>query len=61
MAVGMAGPSKRSRESRPQSGDIVHALCQTGRQFYDRGWVLGASGNFSAIVSRIPLRLAITA
>jgi methylthioribulose-1-phosphate dehydratase len=26
-----------------------------------RGWVLGTSGNFSAVVSRRPLRLAITA
>lgn len=31
-----------------------------GRDFYGRGWVLGTSGNFSAVVSRDPLRLAIT-
>ncbi|MDQ2939460.1 MAG: methylthioribulose 1-phosphate dehydratase [Actinomycetota bacterium] len=31
-----------------------------GREFHSRGWVLGTSGNFSAIVSRTPLRLAIT-
>ena len=28
---------------------------------YARGWALGTSGNFSAVVSREPLRLAITA
>ena len=28
--------------------------------FYARGWVLGTSGNFSAVVARKPLRLAIT-
>jgi methylthioribulose-1-phosphate dehydratase len=36
-------------------------LTAVGRRFYDRGWVLGTSGNFSAVVSRDPLRLAITA
>jgi methylthioribulose-1-phosphate dehydratase len=28
---------------------------------YARGWTLGTSGNFSAVISRRPLRLAITA
>ena len=37
------------------------ALAALGRRFYDRGWVLGTSGNFSAVVSRRPFRLAITA
>ena len=36
-------------------------LCAIGRQFYERGWVLGTSGNFSAVLSPEPLRLAITA
>jgi methylthioribulose-1-phosphate dehydratase len=36
-------------------------LAATGRRFYMRGWALGTSGNFSAVVSRAPLRLAITA
>jgi methylthioribulose-1-phosphate dehydratase len=35
-------------------------LTQTGKNFYGRGWVLGSSGNFSAVTSRDPLRLAIT-
>jgi len=35
-------------------------LAEIGRSFYARGWVLGTSGNFSAMVSREPLRLAIT-
>lgn len=35
-------------------------LAEIARAFYARGWVLGTSGNFSAIVSRGPLRLAIT-
>jgi methylthioribulose-1-phosphate dehydratase len=37
------------------------ALAAIGRAFYTRGWALGTSGNFSAVVSRRPLRLAITA
>ena len=35
-------------------------LAEIGRRFYQRGWVLGTSGNFSAVVSRDPVRLAIT-
>jgi methylthioribulose-1-phosphate dehydratase len=37
------------------------ALAAIGRAFYARGWALGTSGNFSAVVSQRPLRLAITA
>ncbi len=37
------------------------ALAKAGKSFYERGWVLGTAGNFSAVVSREPLRLAITA
>ena len=36
------------------------ALAGIGRRFYDRGWVLGTSGNFSALIDRKPLRLVIT-
>jgi methylthioribulose-1-phosphate dehydratase len=35
-------------------------LAEAGRGFYSRGWALGTSGNFSAVISREPLRLAIT-
>lgn len=35
-------------------------LAEIGRAFYSRGWALGTSGNFSAVTSRQPLRLAIT-
>src|SRR5712692_3489835 len=37
------------------------ALVEAGRSFYARGWALGTSGNFSAVLRRDPLRLAITA
>jgi methylthioribulose-1-phosphate dehydratase len=35
-------------------------LSEIGKGFHARGWVLGTSGNFSAVISREPLRLAIT-
>jgi methylthioribulose-1-phosphate dehydratase len=40
--------------------NIAAELAELGKWFYARGWVLGTSGNFSAVISREPLRLAIT-
>src|SRR5262245_53815202 len=40
---------------------IAEELVRVSHGFYARGWVLGTSGNFSAVVSREPLRLAISA
>lgn len=40
--------------------ELADQLAAVGRQCYARGWVLGTSGNFSAVISRDPLRLAIT-
>ena len=39
---------------------IIADLAEIGKSFYSRGWVLGTSGNFSAVISQQPLRLAIT-
>jgi len=39
---------------------VAVRLGRLGPDFHKRGWVLGTSGNFSAVVSREPLRLAIT-
>ncbi len=36
-------------------------LADCGKEFYRRGWVLGTSGNFSAIIENEPLTLCITA
>lgn len=44
----------------PSLADASARLAEAGRRFYARGWVLGTSGNFSAVVSRRPVRLAIT-
>ncbi|MGB8506882.1 MAG: methylthioribulose 1-phosphate dehydratase [Pyrinomonadaceae bacterium] len=54
-------------ENRPEEGEqiggfdeLAVSLSEIGRRFYARGWAMGTSGNFSAVVSRNPLRLAIT-
>ena len=35
-------------------------LAETGRAFHARGWALGTSGNYSAVLNEKPLRLLIT-
>lgn len=57
-----SNPSRRSRrdESGARFQNLATALAEIGRSFYQRGWVFGTSGNFSAVVSERPLRLAIT-
>jgi methylthioribulose-1-phosphate dehydratase len=35
-------------------------LASFGREFHSRGWALGTSGNYSAVLKRKPLRLLIT-
>ncbi len=43
-----------------EPSEIDMLLVELGRSFYARGWALGTSGNFSAVVSQDPFRLAIT-
>lgn len=40
--------------------EIAARISAVGRRFDSRGWVLGTSGNFSVVVGRTPLRLAMT-
>jgi methylthioribulose-1-phosphate dehydratase len=40
---------------------LARELSEVGKGFYERNWVLGTSGNFSAAISKDPIRLAITA
>jgi methylthioribulose-1-phosphate dehydratase len=40
--------------------ELAAQPAEIGRPCHARGWALGTSGNFSAVVSRVPLRLAIT-
>jgi methylthioribulose-1-phosphate dehydratase len=41
--------------------EAAEELVRLGTDFHRRGWMLGTSGNLSAVLSRDPLRLAITA
>jgi methylthioribulose-1-phosphate dehydratase len=55
----------QGKQTDPDGRSISHAklaqlLTEAGRDFYRRGWVLGTSGNFSAVAGRTPLLLAIT-
>ena len=58
------GPSRKSIVHANRNGvpflRVAEVLAEVGRGFHARGWVLGTSGNFSAVISREPLRLAIT-
>jgi len=39
---------------------LATELAETGRAFHERGWALGTSGNYSAVLKEKPLRLLIT-
>lgn len=41
--------------------ETAEELVRLGTDFHRRGWMLGTSGNLSALLSRDPFRLAITA
>ena len=40
--------------------EITAGLAQVAKSFHARGWLLGTSGNLSAVVQREPLRLAMS-
>jgi len=44
----------------PTVETVAGQLADIGRHCYERGWALGTSGNFSAVVRQKPLTLAIT-
>jgi len=52
--------NERSSRDGSRFAEAAARLTEIGKGFYARGWVLGTSGNFSAVTSREPLRLAIT-
>ena len=58
--MGEGGLSLRSGDPAAVA-ETIKQLAEIGRNFYDHGWVLGTSGNFSAVICDAPLRLAITA
>lgn len=44
----------------PALSAAADALVRVGRRFDQRGWVMGTSGNFSLVLDRNPLRMAVT-
>lgn len=52
---------KRAKRAPGTGFDPEMGLANLARSCYARGWVLGTSGNFSAVVSREPFCLTITA
>lgn len=52
--------NKKESEQDARFSEQASRLAEIGRGFYARGWALGTSGNFSAVVNRDPVRLAIT-
>lgn len=56
----MTQASETNSQAPEAFADLARQLAKVGRGFYRRGWVLGTSGNFSAVLSRDPFRLAIT-
>jgi methylthioribulose-1-phosphate dehydratase len=45
----------------PAFDEAAAGLAATARAFHDRGWAPATAGNYSAVLSRDPLRLAISA
>src|SRR4029434_559372 len=41
--------------------DEIDALCDVGAMFWQRGWSVGTSSNYSVVLNREPLELLITA
>src|SRR6476661_6084271 len=51
------GHASRMSEDFPE---IASTLAEIAKGFHARGWLLGTSGNLSAVVQREPLRLAMS-
>jgi methylthioribulose-1-phosphate dehydratase len=50
------GAGKKKIDAKKLAGEMA----ETGRAFHARGWALGTSGNYSAVLKDKPLRLLIT-
>lgn len=49
-----------TNHTRPDRKASAALLAGLGREYHARGWALGTSGNYSAVVRKEPLRLLIT-
>jgi methylthioribulose-1-phosphate dehydratase len=53
-------PIRVSKSNKVDAKKLSVELAETGRAFHARGWALGTSGNYSAVIKNVPLRLVIT-
>lgn len=53
-------PSNRKTHPSASPRALASSLAKIGREFHSRGWALGTSGNYSAVLRRDPLQLLIT-
>ncbi len=54
-------PTDEAPEHLAPYTEQIDALIEAGQVFWDRGWSVGTSSNYSAVVSRDPLTLVVTA
>jgi methylthioribulose-1-phosphate dehydratase len=52
--------AKTGQTARAQPSSLAASLAKIGREFHTRGWALGTSGNYSALLQREPLQILIT-
>jgi len=52
--------TKAGARSEAGAHGLADNLAKIGREFHAKGWALGTSGNYSAVLQREPLRLLIT-
>jgi len=53
-------PDAVAKKKQTDPKKLAAELAETGRAFHARGWALGTSGNYSAVLRDKPLRLVIT-
>ncbi len=56
----MTEPDAVAKKKQTDPKKLAAELAETGRAFHARGWALGTSGNYSAVLKEKPLRLLIT-
>src|SRR2546421_7128303 len=56
----MTEPDAVAKKRTVDPKKLAAELAETGRAFHARGWALGTSGNYSAVLKDKPLRLLIT-
>src|SRR5258707_8896270 len=56
----MTEPDAVAKKKQADPKRLAVELAETGRAFHVRGWALGTSGNYSAVLRDKPLRLLIT-